>query len=133
MTAEKEAMNRRFVAIESQLQIFANKFGQNSLTPISTLESRDPATAPTTDCCRITTPLERSAVPSRPELGYVLKPPIFDGKTSWEQHKIRFEAVAIANGWDAQRKALALVASLEPRMFCFSSLQMNCLTNCLKL
>ena len=44
---------------------------------------------------------------------YVLKPPIFDGKTSWEKYKIRFEAVANANGWDAQRKALALVASLK--------------------
>ena len=71
MAAEKEAVNRRFVAIEAQLQIFAIKFGQNNLTPISTLESRDPATAPTTDCCRITTPLAQSAVPSRPELGHI--------------------------------------------------------------
>ena len=113
MAAEKEAMNRRFVAIESQLEVFATKFGQNNLNPISTSESRDPATAPTTDCCRITTPLERSAVPWRLDLGYVIKPPIFDGKTSWEQYKIRFDAVANANGWDAQRKALALVASLK--------------------
>ena len=113
MAAEKEAMNRRFGAIEAQLQTFATKFGQNNLTSIPTLESREPATAPTTDCCRITTPLAPSAVPSRPELGYVLKPPIFDGKTSWEQYKIRFEAVANANGWDTQKKAFALVASLE--------------------
>ena len=110
MVAEKEAMNMRFGAIEAQLQIFATKFGQNILTLISTLESRDPTTAPTTDC-RITTPLAQS-VPSRSELRYVLKPPIFDGKTSWEHYKIRFE-VGNANGWDAQKKALALVASLE--------------------
>ena len=113
MAAEKEAMNRRFVAIEAQLRIFATKFGQNNLTPIATLESRDPATAPTTDSCRITTPLAPSTVPSRPELGYVLKPSIFDGKTSWEQCKIRLEAVANANGWDTQKKAFALVTSLK--------------------
>ena len=117
MAAEKEAMNRSFVAMEAQLQIFSTKFGQNNLTPISTLESPDPATAPTIDSCRITTPLEQSAVPSRPELRNILKPHIFDRKTSWEQYKIlkskRFEAVANAKGWDAQRKALALVASFE--------------------
>ena len=113
MAADKETMNRRFGAIEAQLQTFATKFGQNNLTPISTLESRDPATALTTDCCRITTPLAPSAVLSLPELGNVLKPPIFDGKTSWEQYKIRFEAVVNANGWDMQKKALALVAPLE--------------------
>ena len=70
MAAEKEAMNRRFGAIKAQLQIFATKFGQNILTPVSTLESRDPTTAPTTDC-RITTLLAQSAVPSHPELGYI--------------------------------------------------------------
>ena len=52
MATEKEAMNMRFGAIEAQLQTFATKFGQNNLTPIATLESRDPATAPTTNCCR---------------------------------------------------------------------------------
>ena len=30
MAAEKEAMNRRFGAIEAQLQTFATKFGQNN-------------------------------------------------------------------------------------------------------
>ena len=49
MAAKKEAINRRFGAIEGQLQIFATKFGQNNSTSISTLESHDPATAPTTD------------------------------------------------------------------------------------
>ena len=101
LAAERVAMHSRFEAIDAQLQIFATKFGQNILTSISTLESRDPTTAPTTDC-RITTPLAQSAVPSLPELRYVLKPPIFDGKTSWEQYKIRFE-VANANGWDVQK------------------------------
>ena len=124
MAAEKEAMNRRFGAIEAQLHTFATKFVQNILTPISTLESRDPTTASTTDC-RITTPFAQSAVPSRPELRYVLKPPIFDGKTSWEQYKIRFE-VANANGWNAQKKALALVASLEgPAQNVLFSLSVN--------
>ena len=36
MAAEKQAMTRRFGAIDAQLQIFATKFGQNNLTPIPT-------------------------------------------------------------------------------------------------
>ena len=75
---------------------------------IPALESRDPIL--TTDF--MITTLVAQSVPSRPELGYMLKPPIFDGKSSWQEYKIQFEAVACANGWDASRKALALVASL---------------------
>ena len=65
LAAEKEALNRRFGAIEAQLQTFATNFGQNITNPFSvnSLKIR----ALTTDS-RITTPLVQS-VPSGSELG----------------------------------------------------------------
>ena len=84
--AEKGALDRRFGTIEAQLQTFITKFGQNITIsiPVDFLESRDPIS--TTDS-KITTPFGQS-VPSRPELGYMLKPLTFDGKLSWEEYKI---------------------------------------------
>ena len=39
-----------------------------------------------------------SGIEIYPEITY------FDGKSSWEQYKIQFEAVACANNWDAPKK-----------------------------
>ena len=110
--AAEKVLDRRFEAIEDQLQTLVTKFDQHTSisVPVDSLESRDPI--PTTDS-RIATALASQSVPSRLKLGYTLKPPIFDGKSSWEGYKIQFEAVACANGWDAPTKALALIASLE--------------------
>ena len=82
--AEKGALDRRFGAIEVQLQTLITKFGQNIPISIAVdfLESRNPIS--TTDS-KITTPFGQS-VPSRPELG--LKPLMFDGKPSWKEYKI---------------------------------------------
>ena len=98
LAAEKEALERRFLAIEAQLQTFVTNFGQNT-NPFSVNSLKSVLT---TDS-RITTPLVQS-IPSGSELGYVLKPPIFDGKSSWVQYKIRFKAVACANNWNAPKK-----------------------------
>ncbi|CAK9821257.1 hypothetical protein ANTRET_LOCUS23 [Anthophora retusa] len=46
-------------------------------------------------------------------LGYAVKPAFYDGKSSWEEYFIQFEAIACANGWDDARKATALIAVLE--------------------
>ncbi|XP_076247766.1 uncharacterized protein LOC143187432 [Calliopsis andreniformis] len=46
-------------------------------------------------------------------LGYAVKPKAYNGKESWEEYRVQFEAVSRANGWDGARKATALVASLE--------------------
>ncbi|CAK9799162.1 hypothetical protein ANTPLA_LOCUS1915 [Anthophora plagiata] len=46
-------------------------------------------------------------------LGYAVKPALYDGKSSWEEYFVQFEAIARANGWDDARKATALIASLE--------------------
>ena len=63
LAAEKEALNRRFGAIEAQLQTFVTNFGQNT-NPFSVNSLKSVLT---TDS-RITTPLVQS-VPSGSELG----------------------------------------------------------------
>ena len=84
--------------------------------PVNSLKSRDPI--PTIDS-RIVTPLASQSVASRPELEYTLKSPMFDGKSSLEEYKIQFEAVACANNWDVSRKALVLVNHKFPFLWMF--------------
>jgi predicted aspartyl protease len=48
------------------------------------------------------------------ETGLVkLKPPPFDGTTSWSMYKKQFEAAAGANNWDDEGKAVALTLALR--------------------
>ena len=42
-----------------------------------------------------------------------LKPPTFNGETSWDTYLIQFEAAARANNWDTAEKASALIISLK--------------------
>jgi hypothetical protein len=44
-----------------------------------------------------------------------LKPPPFDGTTSWSMYKKQFEAAAGANNWDDEGKAVALTLALRGR------------------
>lgn len=42
-----------------------------------------------------------------------LKPPEFDGKGSWKNYHVQFEAAAVANHWTTEEKATALTLSLR--------------------
>ncbi|KAJ8936420.1 hypothetical protein NQ318_014858 [Aromia moschata] len=43
----------------------------------------------------------------------MLKPPTYDGKSSWSMYRRQFEAAAKANGWTSQEMATSLVISLR--------------------
>ena len=68
-----------------------------------------PTDIPTPVSAPAATPLSEPHVLS---LGYAVKPTIFDGKNSWEEYKVQFDTIARANGWNDQKKATALIASL---------------------
>ena len=42
-----------------------------------------------------------------------IKPPTFDGTTSWDNYKKQFDAAARANGWTTQEKAISLTMALR--------------------
>ncbi|KAJ8959663.1 hypothetical protein NQ318_021851 [Aromia moschata] len=43
----------------------------------------------------------------------MLKPPTYDGQSSWSMYRRQFEAAAKANGWTPQEMATSLVISLR--------------------
>ncbi|KAJ8941760.1 hypothetical protein NQ318_023117 [Aromia moschata] len=43
----------------------------------------------------------------------MLKPPTYDGQSSWSMYRRQFEAAAKANGWTSQEMATSLVISLR--------------------
>ncbi|KAJ8950009.1 hypothetical protein NQ318_002420 [Aromia moschata] len=43
----------------------------------------------------------------------ILKPPTYDGQSSWSMYRRQFEAAAKANGWTSQEMATSLVISLR--------------------
>lgn len=124
-SARAAAQESRMEVLEGQQQTLAAKFDAfvqshqgtvsarrgRGLSPVYSVESVRPATPPPT----LPLPLQEGGGAHRgvSELGYVLRPPTFDGNSSWEEFLIQFEAVAKSNGWDEPRKALALVSSLE--------------------
>ncbi|XP_018576721.1 golgin subfamily A member 6-like protein 22 [Anoplophora glabripennis] len=58
--------------------------------------------------------LKRQSQIERPvAAGSPIKPPTYDGTTSWTMYRRQFDAAADANGWDNQEKATALVISLR--------------------
>ncbi|KAH0818866.1 hypothetical protein GEV33_003925 [Tenebrio molitor] len=58
--------------------------------------------------------LRREGLPGKLETSLVkLKPPPFDGTTSWSMYKKQFEAAAEANNWDDEGKAVALTLALR--------------------
>jgi len=48
-----------------------------------------------------------------------IKPPVYDGKTSWQIYKKQFEAAAEANNWTSIDKATALVLSVRKKLWKF--------------
>ncbi|XP_046142806.1 uncharacterized protein LOC123988073 [Osmia bicornis bicornis] len=111
-------MENNYQVLSSNFQLFLEKF---SATAVRDGDREASLVSPSTSAgLAIPQPSppvsqqEMSGVPRNvSDLGYVLKPPKFDGKTNWEEFKLQFEAIAGANRWDEPRKALALVTSLE--------------------
>nr|XP_034195181.1 uncharacterized protein LOC117611356 [Osmia lignaria] len=124
-SAIQKALEERMAAMESSYQVLSSNF-QLFLEKFSATAVRDgdreallvnPSTSAGLAIPQPSPPVSQQGVSgvSRnvSDLGYVLKPPKFEGKTNWEEFKLQFEAIAGANRWDEPRKALALVASLE--------------------
>ncbi|UYV72258.1 hypothetical protein LAZ67_9002369 [Cordylochernes scorpioides] len=64
------------------------------------------------------TPLSFSIAASSPQLETTecfskIKPPTYDGQTSWKCFKTQFEVVALGNRWNSSEKAINLAASLR--------------------
>ena len=78
-----------------------------SVSSVESSVSPAPVSAPV-----VTTAAAPASGPRVLSLGYAVKPTIFDGKGPWEEYRVQFETIARANGWDDQKKATALVASL---------------------
>ena len=60
--------------------------------------------------------VQSTAIPSRPtkRSGFTSTPvPRFSGKSSWEQYRQVFEAIACLNGWDDVTTALQLLSHLD--------------------
>ena len=76
-----------------------NSVVHSVLPPINPAPVSTPAAAPLSE-------------PHVLSLGYAVKPTIFDGKSSWEEYRVQFETIARANGWNDEKKATALIASL---------------------
>lgn len=55
----------------------------------------------------------RQINPNRLQAGPKMKPPIYDGTTSWTDYLLQFELVAELNDWNERTKALSLATSLR--------------------
>ena len=128
---EKETADRRTQAafearltnLEERMQVVTAPFqdghssvgggagprGGESVPVNSVVNSVLPTHIPAPVSAPAATPLSEPHVLS---LGYAVKPTIFDGKNSWEEYRVQFETIARANGWNDQKKATALIASL---------------------
>ncbi|KAJ8956131.1 hypothetical protein NQ318_016586 [Aromia moschata] len=60
------------------------------------------------------TPLQHSSLThAERSVHKILKPPTYDGQSSWSMYRRHFEAAAKANGWTSQEMATSLVISLR--------------------
>ncbi|KAJ8939481.1 hypothetical protein NQ318_022535 [Aromia moschata] len=60
------------------------------------------------------TPLQHSSLMhAERSVHKILKPPTYDGQSSWSMYRRQFEAAAKANGWTSQEMATSLVISLR--------------------
>ncbi|KAJ8952760.1 hypothetical protein NQ318_008075 [Aromia moschata] len=59
------------------------------------------------------TPLHSSLRHAERSVHKILKPPTYDGESSWSMYRRQFEAAAKANGWTSQEMATSLVISLR--------------------
>ncbi|UYV84725.1 K02A2.6-like [Cordylochernes scorpioides] len=66
----------------------------------------------------VATPLSFRIADNSPQLETTecfskIKPPTYDGQTSWKSFKTQFEVVALGNRWNSSEKAINLAASLR--------------------
>ncbi|KAJ8932485.1 hypothetical protein NQ318_005543 [Aromia moschata] len=80
---------------------------EHQLHRTSIADSRDCSTSPAT-------PLQHSSLMhTERSVHKMLKPPTYDGQSSWSMYRRQFEAAAKANGWTPQEMATSLVISLR--------------------
>ncbi|KAJ8945110.1 hypothetical protein NQ318_001575 [Aromia moschata] len=80
---------------------------EHQLHRTSIADSGDCPTSPAT-------PLQHSSLMhTERSVHKMLKPPTYDGQSSWSMYRRQFEAAAKANGWTSQEMATSLVISLR--------------------
>ncbi|KAJ8950524.1 hypothetical protein NQ318_015268 [Aromia moschata] len=82
---------------------------EHQLDRTSIADSGDCLTSPAT-------PLQHSSLmPTERSVHKMLKPPTYDGQSSWSMYRRQFEAAVKANGWTPQEMTTSLVISLVRR------------------
>ncbi|KAJ8936413.1 hypothetical protein NQ318_014850 [Aromia moschata] len=110
VTVEEEFQNK-FLEVERKIATLSLGSGEQQRMINTTLKS------PGSDIDRMTNPQASSHM----EMSKIrMKPPQFDGKSSWVNYLRQFEAAAKANGWSLAEKATALTlryAAMQ-RIYC---------------
>ncbi|KAJ8954414.1 hypothetical protein NQ318_011088 [Aromia moschata] len=103
VTVEEEFQNK-FLEMERKFATLVLEGGEQQRMINTTLKS------PGSDIDRLSNP----ELSSRMEISRIrMKPPQFDGKSSWVNYLRQFEAAARANGWSLAEKATALTLALR--------------------
>ncbi|KAJ8962248.1 hypothetical protein NQ318_018221 [Aromia moschata] len=109
-TENKEEIERKLEDTRRQVQkeILEKINGlEHQLHRTSIADSGDCPTSPAT-------PLQHSSLMhTERSVHKMLKPPTYDGQSSWSMYRRQFEAAAKANGWTPQEMATSLVISLR--------------------
>lgn len=115
MQSKIESIEERMKAeIEKRLGALVLRSGQEEATA-STPEASESSTTivPEISHRNAMPPTESKTTVVSESLKIRIKPPQFDGKTSWQNYLLQFEAAAQANGWTLLEKATALTLSLR--------------------
>ncbi|KAJ8958667.1 hypothetical protein NQ318_016392 [Aromia moschata] len=103
VTVEEEFQNK-FLEVERKIATLSLESGEQQQVVNTTLKP------PGSDIDRLSKPELSSHV----EISKIrMKPPQFDGKSSWVNYLRQFEAAAKANGWSLTEKATALTLALR--------------------
>ncbi|KAJ8953486.1 hypothetical protein NQ318_023607 [Aromia moschata] len=103
VTVEEEFQNK-FLEVERKIATLSLESGEQQRVVNTALKS------PGSDTDRLSKPELSSHV----EISKIrMKPPQFDGKSSWVNYLRQFEAAARANGWSLAEKATALTLALR--------------------
>ncbi|KAJ8939452.1 hypothetical protein NQ318_023078 [Aromia moschata] len=103
VTVEEEFQNK-FLEVERKIATLSLESGEQQRVVNTALKS------PGSDIDRLSKPELSSPV----EISKIrMKPPQFDGKSSWVNYLRQFEAAARANGWSLAEKATALTLALR--------------------
>ncbi|KAJ8955269.1 hypothetical protein NQ318_000297, partial [Aromia moschata] len=106
----KEEIERKLEDIRRQVQKeIMEKIERlgHQLHRTSMADSKDDSISPGT-------PLQNSSpMHTERSVHKMLKPPTYDGQSSWSMYRRQFEAAAKANGWTSQEMATSLVISLR--------------------